>query len=333
MCTAVGVNFENFLFGRTLDYDFLHPCQVVITPKYFPLRYRFLKEQSSHYAMVGMAYVCKDYPLYFDAMNDHGLCMAGLNFTGNAVYSKPKEKAVNIASFELIPFVLSQCKSVKEAESLLDNINITETAFSKDLPVSQLHWIIADKCHSITVETTEQGVKIYENPVGVLTNNPPFPFHLMNLSNYMNLSPKPAQNRFSQKINLKEYSRGMGALGLPGDFSSQSRFVRVAFVKLNSVVPKGEAESVGQFFHIMDTVSQPAGCCELEEGVYEKTLYTCCCDAERGIYYYTTYNSRSINAVDMKFENLKSEELVVFELKDKERIFFQNKAKHTNKQG
>ena len=119
MCTAVSLNGENFIFGRTLDYDFLYPCQVVITPKNFPLRYRFLKEQESHYAMIGMAYVCDGYPLYFDGMNSKGLCIAGLNFVGNAVYGRYKENCRNFAQFELVPFVLSRCKSVREARALL----------------------------------------------------------------------------------------------------------------------------------------------------------------------------------------------------------------------
>lgn len=324
MCTAVSMNGENFLFGRTLDYDFMYPCQVVVTPENFPFVYRFSEEQKSHYAITGMAYVCDNYPLYFDAMNSKGLCMAGLNFVGNAVYGEYKEGALNVASFELIPFVLSQCESVAGAKALLEKLNITNTAFSESLPPSQLHWIIADKLESITVEATKKGLEIYENPVGVLTNNPTFDFHLMNLSNYMNLSPKPAENRFSHKLHLQEFSRGMGALGLPGDFSSQSRFVRAAFVKLNSVLPKGETESVSQFFHIMDMVSQPEGSCELEKGVYEKTLYTSCCDAKRGVYYYTTYNNRSISGVNMKLENLKRRELICFALEDKEKIYFQN---------
>lgn len=328
MCTAVSMNGENFLFGRTLDYDFMYPCQVVITPENFPFRYRFIDKQKSHFAITGMAYVCEGYPLYFDAMNSKGLCMAGLNFVSNAVYGEYKEGAVNVASFELIPYVLSQCESTAQVRILFEKLNITNTAFSKDLPPSQLHWIIADKNESLTVEATKRGLEMYENPVGVLTNNPTFDFHLMNLSNYMNLSPKPAQNSFSDKLDLCQFSRGMGALGLPGDFSSQSRFVRASFVKLNSVLPKGEAESVSQFFHIMDTVAQPKGSCELEDGVYEKTLYTSCCDAKKGVYYYTTYNNRSICAVDTRCENLTGRELIRFDLDDKERICFQNSRTH-----
>lgn len=324
MCTAVAFKTEDFYFGRTLDYEFLYPSEVVITPRSFPLNFRFAGEARSHYAMVGMAYVCEDYPLYYDAMNEQGLCMAGLNFAGNAVYGKYKENCLNVAQFELIPFVLSRCKDAQEARSLLTNINITDTPFSEDLPASELHWMIADRQKCITLESTETGIDIYDNPVGVLTNNPPFPYQMVNLSGYMNLSAKPAENRFSDKIELVQYSRGMGAIGLPGDLSSQSRFVRASFAKLNSVLPKGEEESVSQFFHIMDTVKQVEGCCELCDGVYEKTLYTGCCNGDKGIYYYTTYQNRSITAVCMNKENLGADRLVRYSLVQTENIGFQN---------
>lgn len=324
MCTAITYKTEDFYFGRTLDYDFLYPSEVVVTPKNFPLRFNFLEDAKSHYAIIGMAYVCDGYPLYFDGMNEHGVCMAGLNFVGNSVYREFKENAMNVAQFELVPFVLSRCKSVREARALLENINITDTPFSEELPAAQLHWIISDKAESITLEAVAEGLKIYENFVGVLTNNPPFVYHLMNLNNYLNLSPKPAENRFSDKIALSEYSRGMGALGLPGDLSSASRFVRAAFAKLNSVLPKGEGDSVSQFFHIMDTVKQVEGCCQTGDGIYEKTQYTCCCNGDKRIYYYTTYENRSITAVRMNTADLEGDSLVRYPLLKKESISFQN---------
>ncbi len=324
MCTAITYKTEDFYFGRTLDYEFLYPCEVVVTPRKFPFRFRFLEDVESHYAMAGMAYVCENYPMYFDCMNEQGLCMAGLNFVGNAVYREAKENALNVAQFELIPFVLSRCKSVKDARTLLQGVNITNTRFSEDLPVSDLHWIVSDKNESITLEAVKEGFRIYENSVGVLTNNPPFPYHKMNLNNYMNLSPKPAKNRFSDKAELSEYSRGMGAMGLPGDLSSQSRFVRASFAKLNSVYKENEAESVSQFFHIMDTVTQVEGCCELSHGVYEKTQYTCCLNADKGIYYYTTYENRGVSAVNMYRENLDSEGLIRYPLQKTLSVNFQN---------
>ena len=168
------------------------------------------------------------------------------------------------------------------------------------------------------------GIKIYDNPVGVLTNNPPFDKQLFALNNYMNLSNKSPKNSFAQNLELQQYSRGMGAIGLPGDLSSQSRFVRVAFVKMNSVSGEDENESVSQFFHILNSVDQQRGCCQLDDGKYEITIYTSCCNATKGIYYYTTYDNHQITAIDMYKENLDGESLIRYPLIKGEHINYQN---------
>ena len=190
--------------------------------------------------------------------------------------------------------------------------------------MAQLHWIISDREASITVESVQEGLKIYDNPVGVLTNNPPFDEQLFQLNNYMHLSVRSPENLFSPELRLQPYSRGMGALGLPGDLSSGSRFVRASFVKMNSVSGDSEAESVSQFFHILGAVDQQRGCCDLGEGKYEITLYTSCCNMDRGIYYYTTYDNHQITAVDMHREKLDGTQLVRYPLIRGEQIKLQN---------
>lgn len=324
MCTAIAYNSESFYFGRTLDNDFSYNEEITVTPRNFPLNFRKIGEINRHFAIIGMAYVCDNYPLYYDAMNEHGLCMAGLNFVGNAKYKKINADKDNITHFELIPWVLCQCKSINEAQKLLDRINITDEAFSEELPPAELHWIIADKERALTVEAVKEGIKVYENSVGVLTNNPTFKEQLFSLNNYMHLSAKEPKNKFSDKLYLVKYSRGMGAIGLPGDLSSQSRFIRAAFMKTNSVSCKTNTNSISQFFHILNTVEQPLGCCELENGEYEKTIYTSCGDAQRGIYYYTTYNNRQITGIDMHKENLNGKELIRFAPVNREQINMQN---------
>ena len=269
-----------------------------------------------------MAYVAGSDPLFYDGINEKGLGMAGLNFVGNAHYFKPVQGFDNVAQFEFIPWILSRCATVREARGLLSRINLTDEAYSPQLPPAQLHWIIADRDEAITVESMSGGLKIYDNPVGVLTNNPPFDRQMLALSNYMSLSPKQPENRWG--IPLETYSRGMGALGLPGDLSSQSRFVRVAYTKMNSKSGDSEEESVSQFFHILGSVDQQRGCCEVADGKYEITIYTSCCNASRGIYYYTTYDNHQICAVDMHCENLDGSELSRYALLKKERIFYQN---------
>ena len=233
MCTAITYKADDFYFGRTLDYEHSFGENIVITPRNFIFDFRDIGIMQKHYAIIGMAVVKNDYPLYFDAVNEKGLCVAGLNFVGNAFYDNPTPLKDNIAHFEFIPWILGQCSTIKEVYEKLENINISNIPFSQDLPTAKLHWIIADKSGSITVEAVKDGVKIYVNPVGVLTNNPTFPEQLFNLNNYMNLSTQPPKNKFHKALKLKPYSRGMGALGLPGDTSSASRFVRASFLKLN----------------------------------------------------------------------------------------------------
>ena len=147
---------------------------------------------------------------------------------------------------------------------------------------------------------------------------------MFELNKYMQLSNKPPKNNLAKELNLKQYSRGMGAIGLPGDLTSQSRFVRVAFTKMNSISGEGEKESVSQFFHILNSVDQQRGCCELEDGKYEITIYTSCCNTNKGIYYYTTYDNHQITAIDMYKENLDGNKIIKYPLIKDEQIKMQN---------
>ena len=324
MCTAATYKTKDFYFGRTLDYEFSYGDQITVTPRNYPFHFRHAGDRKSHYVIIGMAHVAGDYPLYYDAINEKGLGMAGLNFVGNAVYSDVRPGTENIAQFELIPWILSQCSSVTEVRELLARMNLVNTPFSEQFPLAQLHWIISDEKGSITVESMADGLHVYDNPIGVLTNNPPFPQQMFQLNNYMHLSPKQPENTFCKELSLNAYSRGMGALGLPGDLSSASRFVRVAFTKVNALSGDSEAESVSQFFHILGSVDQQRGCCEVADGKYEITLYTSCCNVTKGIYYYNTYENHQISAVDMHREDLDSEALICYPVIQGEKIHFQN---------
>lgn len=320
MCTAVTYKTKDFYFGRTLDYEFSYGEEVTITPRNYPFQFRNGKFLSNHYALIGMAHVAETYPLYYEAVNECGLGMAGLNFPNNAVYNEKINDKDNVAQFELIPWLLGKCASVKEVKDLLKCINITNEPFNNNFPVSPLHWLIADSKECIVVEVVCDGLKIYDNPVGVMTNNPTFDKQLFNLNNYRYLSNKELPSTFSDNLKLESYSRGLGALGLPGDVSSMSRFVRAAFVKMNSVSSDDEISSVNQFFHIINSVEQVRGCCKLKENTYEITIYSSCCNATKGIYYYTTYNNHQINAIDMHKENLDGDKLIRYSLLDNEQI-------------
>ena len=324
MCTAATYQTKDFYFGRNLDYEFPYGEEVCIVPRSFPIPLRHLPALQTHYAMIGMAHVEDGFPLFYDAVNETGLCIAGLNFVGNAAYAEPTDGKTNVAQFELIPWILGRCATVREARARLDALNLVGTPFSERYPAAQLHWLLADKDEAVVIESMADGLHVYDDPAGVLTNNPPFPQQLFSLNNYMNLSPKQPQNTFSADLPLTTYSRGMGALGLPGDLSSASRFVRVAFTKSNARSGASELESVSQFFHILGSVDQQRGCCEVSDGKYEITLYTSCCNADKGIYYYTTYENHQITAVDMNRENLDGETLSRFPLVQGEQIRWEN---------
>lgn len=323
MCTAITFHAKDHYFGRNLDLEYHYHESVTVMPRNFPIFFRQAGRLKSHYAIIGIATVADGYPLFYDAVNEHGLSIAGLNFPSNACYHPQKDNAVNIAPFELIPWILCQCKTVEEAVLSLEQINLMDLPFSKDYPVSPLHWIVADKRRSITVEPMMDGVRIHENPVGVLTNNPPFDFHMHYLSHYLNLTNQAPDTHFAGSTELTPYSRGLGAVGLPGDLSSLSRFVRAAFTKMNALAESDELCCVGQFFHILDAVAQVNGCCCAQEG-YVKTIYSCCCNMDRGVYYYVTYDNRQISAVDLYKTDLNADTLCIYPLEHHQQINWLN---------
>lgn len=318
MCTAISYVSRKHYFGRTLDYERSFGEEIVFTPRNCPLPFRELPDFEAHHAILGMAHVEDGYPLYYDAMNEKRLCMAGLNFVGFAAYNGQGRDRV--APFEFIPWVLGQCETVSQVKVLLTHTALTETDFSKQLPAARLHWLIADQNEAITVEAMYDGLHIYNNPAGVLTNNPPFPEQMHHLANFSHLSPQPPVNHFP--IDTKPLSRGQGAVGLPGDLSSPSRFVRAAFTKLHSLCDSNE--EISQFFHIIGSVEQVKGCCRLEDGSLEHTIYTSCCDTSRGIYYYTTYGNRRITGIDMNREDPEGNTLRRYPLLTAEDILLQN---------
>ena len=138
-------------------------------------------------------------------------------------------------------------------------MNPVNISFSPELLLTPLHWMIADKKRTIVVEPLKDGIRVYDDPVGVMTNNPTFDQQMFHLSNYMHLSNKPVTNTFAKGLEITEYSRGMGAMGMPGDLSSASRFVKAAFTCMNSVSGNSEEERVSQFFHILGSVEQQRG--------------------------------------------------------------------------
>lgn len=273
MCTSIIFSPNDHYFGRNFDYEMSFGQQVVVTPRNYEFKFRKMPTITTHYAMVGISAVRDDYPLYFDAANEKGLGMAGLNYAGNAYYPEKEEGKDNISPFEFIPWILGQCANLDEAKKLIDRIHLVHINFSEKLPLSPLHWLMADKSgKSIVIESDKDGLHVYDNPVGTLTNNPPFPKQLFNLNNYADVSPKMPTNRFSDKVNFDLYSRGLGSHNLPGGMDSESRFVRALFTKSNAPAADNEADNVNNYFHILHAVEQPKGLDEVGPNSFEYTI-------------------------------------------------------------
>ena len=323
MCTSISFLTKDHYFGRTLDMECSYNEKVIITPRNYNLKFRMSKTYDKGYAIIGIGTVADNYPLYYDATNEKGLSVAGLNFTGTAQYYDAVEDKNDIGVFELIPWILRNCSSVDEARELLAETNIVKMDFNDKYKSAELHWMISDRDYSIILECVQSGMKIYYNPVHVLTNNPEFPMQIFNLNNYMSLTREEPETRFAEGFNLNKYSRGMGAIGLPGDLSSMSRFVRAAFTRHNSLCGETESESISQFFHILDTVSQVNGCVRVDDN-FEKTIYMSCCNTDKGIYYYKTYENNQLSVVDLNHENLERTDLIMFKLINQQQINYQN---------
>lgn len=327
MCTAIVFGEGNRYFGRNLDYEVSFGESVVVVSRNLNLKFRYLPDLKNHYAFVGMAHVKDGYPLLYEATNEKGLSIAGLNFVGNCQFARcALDARVNLCQFEMIPYIMAKCASVREACSVFDRINLLGEAFTHELPVAQLHWMLSDEKECCVFEITRCGVNVFCNNWGVLTNNPPFLYHEYNLNLYRGLSNGDLSAGFGDGMPHDRFSRGMGAFGMPGDWSSTSRFVRAAFVRACSMRARGCGEQseeciddVVQFFHILSSVAMVKGCVAVGND-FEYTQYSSCCDARRGVYYFKTYGETCIRRVDMYDFDLQSGELVCLDLDDCQRV-------------
>lgn len=313
MCTGVRFsdNAGNMYFGRNLDWSEGYGQKVVITPRGYKYKSAFLGEMGGS-AVIGMAIVAENVPLYFDCANEHGLGVAGLNFPGYADYAPDAvDGKTNVSAYEFPLWVALNFKTVDEAEKALKEVAIVAKPINDQYPVSQLHWIIGDAKRSIVVEYTERGMEIFENKVDILTNQPGYGWHQENLRNYMNLfSQMPKEVRWGE-AKMTAFGSGSLMRGLPGGFYSTDRFVRVAYLNTHYPVQSDEASNVSRLFHTLTGVAMIDGGASMADGKFEKTVYTGGYSTASQTYYYNTYEDPAIVAVAMNDHNLDSTELIV----------------------
>ena len=314
MCTAVRFddNNGNMYFGRNLDWTVGYGQKIIITPRGYQYHSAFLGDMAPKAgAIIGMAIAIENTPLYFDCANEAGLAIAGLNFPGYAQYEPTAvEGKTNVAAYEFPLWVTLNFSSVDEVEAALKNTAIVAKPISEQFPVSQLHYIIGDKNRSIVVEYTKNGMEIFSNDVDILTNQPGYAWHQENLRNYMNLEPKKPHEVKWSKAKLTPFGSGSMMRGLPGDYYSPSRFVRVAYLNTHYPTKNTEDENVMRLFHTLTGVAMIDGAAAMDETSFEKTIYTGGYSTASKTYYYNTYENPSIVHASLTNYDLDKSDLI-----------------------
>ncbi len=313
MCTAINLGR---IFGRTFDYEHSFGEQLIVTPRE-KVTYGMSKNR---YASMGVGVLQNGEALYFDGVNEYGLCGAALNFPNYSCYHGELQGKARINSGSLVGFILGFCKDINDVRGVFNNISV-----SRDGEHTPLHWMFSDSKGSVTVESVAEGLMIYDNPVGVLANSPPFPYQLANLAGYWHLQAETPKDNLTDGL-IPAYSRGMGGVGLPGDFSSCSRFVRALFLKKNTlcVDEANPMDEVNRFFHIASSLSIPYGSVVTDSGEQVCTRYISCADKEELTYYFTSYGCRGISCVSLSDDLFHSENIKTFDLYQSENINYLN---------
>ena len=223
---------------------------------------------------------------------------------GGAAAERAAAAGRAVAPHEMVAALLARCADTRQARAFLQGAEVVSIPY-KNYPVPALHWLVADRFGCFVAEPAEGGLRLYDDPAGVLANEPPFPFQLHNLHAYRHLTAAEPACGFG--MPLKALYHGTGGVGLPGDAASPSRFVRAAFYRANSrpFAEAGEGEGRGegedeadvaeqdaaQMFHMLSAVEMVKGGVLTEEGRPCYTRYACCIDADAGVYYLKRYGS------------------------------------------
>lgn len=314
MCTGIRFTDGNgaLYLARNLDWTSGYGERVVITPTGYQPRSPFEAVPAIRHAVIGMGIVEEGTPLYFDCGNDAGLAVAGLNFPGYAEYATgPVDGKTNVAAFEFPLWVASQFSTVDEVEAALADVVIVDRPINDKYPSSLLHWIIGDADRAIVVEYTADGMHVFDDDVDVLANQPGFGWHHENLRNYLNASPVFPDELVLGRAHLVPFGSGSHMRGIPGDYSSPSRFARAAYVHAHYPQQSTEQANVSRAFHTLQQVAMVDGSAAMGSGEFEKTIYTGLFSSRTTTYYWNTYDDPAIQSVALSDHDAAGSELVV----------------------
>ena len=285
------------VIGRSMEFPVDLKSEICVVPRGH-MKYGFLAIN---------AYNIKD--VYVDGFNEKGLALDGLMFTG-AVY-QPEIAGRSIPIDGLGAWALGNFSTVDEVKRALPNIRITK-AKNKKLKDLGMHIAFHDAAgKNLVVEFIDGRVKVYDNPLGVMTNRPEFSWHLNNLRNYINLDPHDKKPKMLNGVMIEPMGVGSGLLGMPGDWTPPSRFVKLAYCVDSALPPKDAAEAVNLAEHILNTVDIPKGAIKEPQAIPTVTLYgnaqwVVIKDLTNKVLYYKTYENTVWRSVDLKKFNLAS---------------------------
>ncbi len=256
-------------------------------------------------AKFGFVGIYTDYENFIvEGINEKGLSAGLFFFPGYGEYETydPKHKEISICDFQLVSWILSQFSTIDDLIASLDDIFL----IGLDPRVGTAHWRVSEPSGRVVViEYTGGKANVFENKLGVLTNSPGFEWHIANLSNYVNLRRGSAGTlEMAQGLEVSPFGGGSGMLGLPGDFTPASRFIRAAFLQSTAPQLATAAETVSQAFHLLNSFDLPIGMQhpkgEVPEGLPSATQFTSASDLHAlRIYYRTAWNS-NIRCIDLK---------------------------------
>ena len=305
MCAADGSYFQ----ARTIEWAGTNlNSMYVVVPRNFSQTSFTPKGTNgmtfiSRYGYIGLAVHEKEF--IAEGLNEAGLS-AGLfyfpNFGSYQLYDE-KYNSTTVADLQLVSWILSQFATVDEVKNNINKVRVV-SLMGGDGSAEAIHWRVGDKSGKQIVIEIEKGVPhIYDNPIGVITNAPDFPWHLSNLSNYINLTPvNPAAHKMADFM-VEPIGHGNGFLGLPGDFTPPSRFVRAAFFKSTAPMLATARATMLQCFHILNNFDIPIGMNFPKNEIPDlpsATQWTSVIDLTNGVVYYKTFDNNNIRMIDLK---------------------------------
>ncbi|MDR1639323.1 MAG: linear amide C-N hydrolase [Clostridiales bacterium] len=313
-CTAVGLKTEDgkSILARTMDFSGNYEATLIVVPRLFPQPLTQETVEKLPYSYVGMGVVAFNSPNMLDGLNEHGLAGVNNYYNGLAVYNKKAEPGKTpVTGYMALSYALSTCKSLDEVEDAFKNkITLVESS-SPVLKVDPpLHFMFTDKSgEAVVIEPDQDGVKIYRNSVGVLTNPPAYSWHETNLRHFLGISRYTPQ---AGEIGDKMIEPlGGGGLGLPGDFSSVSRFIRMAYMRKLAFPAKSEDDGVTLAMHLLDSVNVIKGTvAKSPDSPLHYTFYKSAMCAESGRYFFSHYNDRRLSVATLGRFDLDAEKLV-----------------------